>query len=102
MCLNRITKCDDCGKDSDGIMTCYFTDGETTHLCPDCLKKDGSFCMGCGNYCSGMASFDFHHPGYCDTCWDEIDDDWDDDEYDDYDPFEDDDTEEFPNGSLDY
>lgn len=109
MC-NRIKKCDNCGKESECITTCeYPSDGSTTDLCPQCLKDDGSFCLSCGQFCAGMTSFDFHHPGYCDNCWDEIKemDYWGDDEsteddsidWDKYDPYEDD---EFPNGSLDY
>lgn len=97
---NRIKKCDECGKESEGVITCEFpSDGSTTDLCPTCLKEDGSFCLSCGQFCSGLTSFDFHHPGYCDTCWAEIEemDDWNEDE--EYDPH---DEEEFPNGSLDY
>jgi hypothetical protein len=91
-------------------MKCTYTDGEQIHLCPDCLKADGSFCLGCGEFCAGMTSFDFIHPGFCDNCWDEIEsDDWDADEYDADDidawPQDDDDDydeEDFRNGSLDY
>lgn len=72
MCLQRITTCDECKKDTDGLMTCTYTDGEEIKLCPDCLKADGSFCFGCGEFCAGITSFDFIHPGYCDNCWDEI------------------------------
>ena len=112
MC-NRLKKCDNCGKLSECITTCEFpSDGSTTDLCPQCLKDDGSFCLSCGQFCAGMESFDFHHPGYCDTCWDEIEEsaEWDEEEewaeYDEYghvtyddDPYDD---EEFPHGSLDY
>lgn len=105
MCLQRKTICDECKKDTDGLMTCTFTDGERIRLCPDCLEADGSFCLRCGEFCSGLESFDFIHPGYCDNCWDEIraqNDDWECDE-EEYNPFADDDSEdEFRNGSLDY
>lgn len=87
--MSKVGKCSECGKLSDGLMTCYFTDGNEIELCPTCMKEDGSFCYGCGQFCAGMESFDFHHPGYCDTCWDEIEaaDDWDDMEEVNYDPF---------------
>src|ERR1044071_9962119 len=72
MC-NRFKKCDNCGKLSECITTCEFpSDGSTTDLCPQCLKDDGSFCLSCAQFCAGLESFDFHHPGWCDTCWDEI------------------------------
>jgi hypothetical protein len=83
-------------------MTCTFADGEEIHLCPDCLKADGSFCLSCGCYASGSEGFDIVHPGYCNSCMDEFeqDDFWGDDGgYDD--PFLDD-EDEFANGSLDY
>lgn len=65
--------CDECGERADGLMTCtYSHDGSTTKLCPDCMEDSG-FCYGCGNYCSGMESFDFSDiPGYCSDCSDEI------------------------------
>lgn len=81
--------CDDCGKRTDGLMTCYFVDGETTKLCPSCMQGSG-FCYRCGNYSSGMQSFDFSDmPGYCSECREEIkiefedpdDYEWGDDEY---------------------
>lgn len=105
MC-NRIKKCDECGKYSECITTCeYPSDGSTTDLCQQCLKDDGSFCLSCGQFCAGMTNFDFIHPGYCDTCWDEIrteNEDWEIEE-EEYNPFLDDDSEdEFRNGSLDY
>lgn len=89
--LNQHDACDDCGKRTDGLMTCtYSHDDSTTKLCPDCIEDSG-FCKRCGNYCSGMESFDFSDmPGYCSDCREEIKNE-----------FEDDD-EDFPDGSLDY
>lgn len=102
MC-NRIKKCDECGKYSEWVTTCEIpSDGSTTYLCPQCLKDDGSFCLSCGAFCSGMTSFDFVHPGYCDSCWDEIEADNRDYEEEGYDPNEFDYDEDFPHGSLDY
>lgn len=81
--------CDDCGKRTDGLMTCTFVDGETTRLCPDCIKDSG-FCLGCGNYCSGMSSFDFSDmPGYCSDCRDEIKSDFGEFDEDEYEPNDD-------------
>lgn len=77
--------CEDCGKRTDGLMTCtYAHDGSTTKLCPDCIKDSG-FCLGCGNYCAGMSSFDFSPlPGYCSDCRDEFDSEDDEDDDDDW------------------
>lgn len=83
--INQHDACHDCGKRTDGLMTCtYAHDGSTTKLCPDCIKDSG-FCLDCGSYCAGMSSFDFSPmPGYCSDCRDEFDDDddWDNDLYD--------------------
>lgn len=89
--LQQHDACDDCGKRTDGLMTCtYAHDGSTTKLCPDCIKDSG-FCLRCGNYCAGMSSFDFSPlPGYCSDCRDELNDDDDDEWADDlYDPQDD-------------
>lgn len=76
MCLNRKSKCDECGKDSDALMTCHYVHDESTiDLCPTCLKEDGSFCLCCGQFCAGFETFEFHHPGYCDNCWSDLKDD---------------------------
>lgn len=84
--INQHDACEDCGKRTDGLMTCtYSHDGSTTKLCPDCIKDSG-FCLRCGNYCAGMSSFDFSDmPGYCSDCRDEINE-----EFDDYDEHADD------------
>lgn len=93
--------CDDCGKRTDGLMTCtYPHDGSITKLCPDCMEDSG-FCLRCGNYSSGLESFDVFTdmPGYCIECRAEIksefddkeDDDWD-NGYDDF-PYADDDPD---------
>ena len=76
MCLQQRTICGECGKDTDGLMTCTLKCGEQIQLCPDCLKHDGRFCFGCGYICSAQ---------YCDGCLDEFDEedqDYDDMEYD--------------------
>lgn len=83
--LSQHDACEDCGKRSDGLMTCtYAHDGSETKLCPDCIKDSG-FCLRCGYYSSGNSSFDFSDmPGYCSDCREEIKaefDDYDDEEY---------------------
>lgn len=51
-----------------------------TWLCAEHAQEEGH-CMGCGDHCAGMTSYDFHHPGYCDNCWDEITSgEWDEDD----------------------
>lgn len=79
--INQHDACDDCGKRTDGLMTCtYSHDGSTTKLCPDCIKDSG-FCLRCGNFCAGMESFDFSDmPGYCSDCRREINDEFGEDE----------------------
>lgn len=74
-------QCSECNTLSDCTTTCTYVDGTTIELCPTCLKQDGSFCLCCGQFCAGLESFDFIHPGYCDTCWDGVEsNNWDDDE----------------------
>jgi hypothetical protein len=105
MCLQRETICYECKKDSDGLITCTYPDGEEIQLCPDCLKADGNFCLSCGHFSSGTEGFDIVHPGYCNNCIDEMEEDWDDwdDEYEDSEyNYEQDCDEDFPNGALDY
>lgn len=106
--MTHLKRCSECGKMSDLTTTCTYPteEEETIELCPTCLKEDGSFCLSCGRFCAGQQSFDFVHPGYCDTCWDEIEAEcgnYDEEEGDDPnwygDPYSD---EEFPHGSLDY
>lgn len=81
MCLNRKTNCDHCGKDTDGLMTCIPLIGNEIRLCPDCLEKDGGFCLGCGCFRVGAMS-----AGYCQECLDEFEQDkWDAMEYSDID-----------------
>lgn len=85
-------------------MKCTFVDGKEIYLCPDCLKAGKDFCLGCGCYASGTEGFDIVHPGYCNSCMDEFeqDDFWGDDD-EEFNPFPDDDSEdEFRDGSLDY
>jgi len=76
MC-QRKTICDECKKDSDGLMKCDNM-GEIEYLCPDCMK-DSDYCLMCGYFSSGTEGFDIVHPGYCDNCIEQMeDDDWDD------------------------
>ena len=88
--LNYHDGCDECGKRTDGLMTCtYSHDESTTKLCPDCIKDSG-FCLRCGYYSAGQESFDFSDmEGYCADCADEIKHEFEDDE-------------DFADGSLDY
>lgn len=65
--------CTGCGINTDGLTTCYINGEVTENLCPDCMVKDGNYCLGCGNFCAGTESFDFSEiEGYCELCVDEI------------------------------
>ena len=86
------TICDNCGKNSDGLMMCT-NDDEVEYLCPDCIIESGVYCLGCGQFWGGVDSFEFSEiDGYCEHCVDEIKTTVDDDTDDEY----------FPYGSLDY
>jgi hypothetical protein len=85
--FNQHDACDQCGKRTDGLMTCHYVhDDSTTKLCPDCIEGSG-FCKGCGYYSAGLQSFDFSDiPGYCSDCRTQIQDDYDDIDLDAEDP----------------
>lgn len=88
MCQNTIIHCDMCGKNSDGLMLCTYSDGDPDdeYICPDCIKDSG-FCMSCGVFSAGIESFDFSDmPGYCENCRDEIRSDFGEDEPENDDP----------------
>lgn len=61
----------DCAE--DGIPCFLYPDLDTPHewFCPTHAAENG-YCASCGIFSSGIESFDFLHPGYCDNCWDEI------------------------------
>ncbi len=61
--------CHACGKRTDGLMVCYFDDGYSTQLCPDCMVDSG-FCFMCGNWMDKNESIIM--PGYCAECQNEI------------------------------
>lgn len=100
--------CTNCKKETECLTDCHLPIQDEVHerLCPTCLKADGSYCLVCGQFCSGMESFDFIHPGYCDNCWDEIrsdcDDDYDEDEWEDDENYygDDDDFIQQPDGGF--
>lgn len=78
--------CEKCGH-NDSIQCRLWNDelGDDENseiLCGKHAAETG-YCCCCGTYCAGMTSFDFHHPGYCDNCYDEVrsdcgedDDEW--------------------------
>lgn len=68
--------CEQEGCKEAASVKCYLPDTDFDEP-PDytyCCKhaKDEGFCMGCGQFCAGITSFDFIHPGWCDNCYDEI------------------------------
>jgi hypothetical protein len=77
--------CEVCGYDDSLRCSIDFENPEDDEiLCGEHAAKAG-YCCCCGQFCAGMTSFDFHHPGYCDNCYDQIkadcgEDDQDDDE----------------------
>lgn len=50
-----------------------------------CHEHCNGFCRRCGQFWSGIESFDFQHPSYCDNCYDQITDNYDEGQEDDYD-----------------
>lgn len=67
--------CEKCGyTDSIKCTIWGLGDGEDDTVTILCGKHaaDEGYCCCCGEFCSGMTSFDFHHPGYCDNCYDEV------------------------------
>lgn len=69
--------CESCGYDDS--LKCYIDvpinqDEENTPaqiLCGKHAAENG-YCCCCGLYSAGITSFDFHHPGYCDNCYDQV------------------------------
>jgi hypothetical protein len=64
-----------CGENSQ-LVACYLPDDDpngrpTELLCPDHAAEHG-YCCVCGQFWSGIESFDFEHPGLCDNCFDSI------------------------------
>nr|WP_276898470.1 hypothetical protein [Pedobacter kyonggii] len=80
----HVTTCTECEKRTDGLTTCYINLEISDYLCPECIENS-SYCMGCGNFSTGIESFDFSEiKGYCENCVDEIkSDSGEDDEFDD-------------------
>lgn len=67
--------CEECGY-ADSIK-CYIDEPEEDDaviLCGEHAAKQG-YCCCCGRFSCGLTSFDFHHPGYCDNCYDQVVDD---------------------------
>jgi len=67
--------CEVCGYD-DSIQCMLWNqdigdDEPSQVLCGEHAAKEG-YCCCCGTFCAGMTSFDFHHPGYCDNCYDQV------------------------------
>jgi len=103
--MSKICNEEGCKKES--IVRCYLPDNDFDSE-PDeyyCAKhaQENGYCIGCGIFCAGINSFDFIHPGWCDNCYDQINDDFDDEDdlyeggrMDDYD---DDDDSNDPNDS---
>ncbi len=78
--------CEHEGCDAKIVMVCSnFTGGEPDwddeHFCPEHAPRHG-YCGRCGDFWSGI--YTFESSGYCDECWDDINDngpDGDDDDY---------------------
>lgn len=74
--MNNFRKCTECGKDTDGFTTCYIDNEVIAYLCPDCIENGKDYCLSCGHYSAGQTGFDLHHEGYCDSCWEQIEEDF--------------------------
>jgi hypothetical protein len=73
--------CTEDGCEQEAI-SCYLNDDEDTveFFCPSHAKQHG-YCMGCGNFCAGIESFDFAKPaGFCDHCRNDIEESIEDEE----------------------
>lgn len=66
------TFCDQCKKHHPGLQVCFLEEKEI-QLCPDCAREH--YCVNCGHFSSGTQSFDIIHPGWCDDCYEEEDQD---------------------------
>lgn len=79
--------CEKCGYD-DSIQCRLWNDeigdDEPSEILCGKHAAEYGYCCCCGDYCAGMTSFDFHHPGYCDNCYHEIVDSYFEDNDDDY------------------
>lgn len=63
------------GCDATGFECCVLTgtddDPPVEYYCTDHAMQHG-FCTVCGVFSAGMETFEFIHPGVCDTCDDEL------------------------------
>jgi hypothetical protein len=65
-------KCTKCGKKSEDVIPCILEGQTEEYLCDSCIDDSG-YCMGCGHFWAGVASFDFSPiAGYCEHCVDQI------------------------------
>jgi hypothetical protein len=60
-----------------------FPDGEEVeYLCCECLNKSKWYCHHCGVFCAGITSYEFGpYAGFCDNCAEQIEDDYDEEDY---------------------
>lgn len=72
-------KCQHCG--AGHAVACYLPEPygrdrmPDEMLCGECAGRAG-YCRSCGEFWGGIESFDFHHPGLCDHCHDQMRDDF--------------------------
>lgn len=82
--LNPIEKvCEHEGCGSSDPIICTI-DGEVHQLLCGYHAAEYGFCSGCGVFSAGITSFDFHHPGLCDNCHDQLSSDFDFEDDDDF------------------
>ena len=82
MTAETATLCEQEGCQNEGI-PCWYPDyvekivGDQLpppdhYYCGDHTFDQG-FCSVCGDFWGGIESFEFHHPGLCDNCYSEVD-----------------------------
>jgi hypothetical protein len=68
--------CQEDNCNSNGTVACWLPDDKdcqeiTNYYCEKHAAENG-YCYLCGEFWAGIESFDIVHPGLCDTCYDDL------------------------------